>query len=223
MADPRLVDYIIDSLRNGCPSDYLVQILLNQGWDINEIREAINIAQGNPPAPPTSPSQQFQPQQAETGPAQQAEAKPQKPRRPAGIAIICLLGFLASVLMLLAGILIVFLGQILGQTIGSLPLGNEALPLLGNETGLMNMEEIGSFFGLSSGFLGMIFIALAIVDFAGFYLLWKMKRVGWILVTAVGIIMIIPYVLNFSINSLILIVPAAAIIVYLLIKRKLFA
>jgi hypothetical protein len=214
MADQRLVDYIIESLRSGYTADYLVQALLNQGWDMNQIREAINAAQGYPPPQPAPAAQPYQTQPAAKS-AGAAEPKT-RPPRPTGVTIICILGFLGAILMLFAGVLIVFLGQFFDQIMGVLPLGNETFPL--NITGLTGAGEFGSL----SGFLGMAFIILAIVDFAGFYLLWKMKKIGWIIITVVGVLTITLYAINFSINYIVSIILFAVIVVYLLTQRKLF-
>jgi hypothetical protein len=210
MADQRLVDYIVQSLQMGYPSDYIAQILLEQGWNIDQINEAISIVQGRHEEP--------QAQQAEVKPVQQPQPSA-KASRPRGVTLICLIGFLSAVLMLVAGALLIGLGGLVGYD--ALMLGNPAefnFNLL-SAIGLENTGDVASLFGLA----GVIFVVLAVMEFVGFLLLWKMKRIGWVLITATGVITIVIAMTKFDFSYYILtVVVSASIICYLLAKRKTF-
>ena len=222
MADQRLVDYIRDNMQRGYSADYLMDALVRQGWNINDVHEAINIVQGYS-MPQEQPGMQ---PQTPYGAQQQPAAKPAQqagPRhRPAGVTIICVLGFLYALFILFAGYLIFSVGQLVGGTV------TQNAAFFGNETGLMG--GIGSFISLLSGYMGIILIILALVTFVGFSLLWRMKKAGWIIVIVIGIIAIISNLtdlLNFNLDkinvfTICYIVLWAVIIVYLSAKRKLF-
>ncbi|NIO20204.1 MAG: hypothetical protein GTN76_05525 [Candidatus Aenigmarchaeota archaeon] len=114
--------------------------------------------------------------------------------RPLGVTIICILGFISAIFALMSGIIL--------TTITSL-FQNSIITLF--------------------GFLGYILIIIAIANFIGFYLLLKMKRTGWVIVTVMGIISIILGIASFGIDSLVSIIISAVIVGYLFMKRKLFA
>ena len=65
-------------------------------------------------------------------------------------------------------------------------------------------------------------IIIALIDFVALYLLLKMKKTGWILVTLMEIITIILGVLVLSMTNILGIVLAFIIVIYLFTKRKLF-
>lgn len=226
MTDQRLIDYIRENLQMGNSADYLTQILLDQGWGIDEINDAFGIVQGRTPrenAYPLaqSPAPPSGTQQAAATPAQAvAPVQQAKKRRPKSITIICVLCFLSAIMMLIAGVLMIGLGSIIGGS-DMILTGGMGFPFSGNETSMLGLGEIGSLFG----FLGVAFIILGIVNLLGFFLLWKMRKAGWIIVTLSGIITIVIYVINFSFNYMTILSMAlfAIIIVYLLLKRKLFA
>lgn len=213
MVDERLVIYIKDCMRKSYSLDYIRQMLVNVGWKANQVDEAINFVQASSPPPPWSP------------PAQAKQKAPSKkpltrPSRPTGVTIICILGFLFSILALLTGIVSIgFAGFI--ESIGP-PL------MLESEIISMIFGEIGSLFNI----LGLITIIMGVVGLVTFYLLLKMKRTGWIIVTFLGVIQIavslIPSMISFSIEGLLnlnTILPIAiwvVIIAYLFTKRNLF-
>ena len=195
MVDENLANYIRDCLRSGYSIDSIKQTLIGQGWGYNQIEEAINYVQGY---------------------AQPAPAPNRMPAaRPTGVTVICILGFLSSVLMLVTGILALGLAGIMGGmgiSVGGL---SGASSLLG---GLGSLLTIISLIPLVTGAIGLV----------AFYLLLKMKRIGWIIVTVLGIISIVLSVIQavlvgFDIFSIALGVGLWAIILgYLWTKRKLF-
>lgn len=71
-------------------------------------------------------------------------------------------------------------------------------------------------------FMGYIFIVIALIDFVALYLLLKMKKTGWILVTLMEIITIILGVMVLSMTNILGIVLAIVIVIYLFTKRKIF-
>ena len=211
MVDERLVIYIKDCMRRGYSLDYIRQMLVNEGWKANRVDEAINFIQAPSPPPPGSP-----PAQAK----QKAPSKkPSVSLRPTGVTIICILGFLLSILALLTGIVSIGLAEILG--------GAEFQMIFGSMVASAISEEIDLF-----TIIGVISIIMGIVGLVAFYLLLKMKRTGWIIVTVLGVIQIavslIPSLMSFSIEGLLnlnTILPIAIwviIIGYLFAKRNLF-
>ncbi len=80
--------------------------------------------------------------------------------------------------------------------------------------------------------LGFIPLIVGVVGLVAFYLLLKMKKIGLIIVTTLGVITIaqsiLPSLMSFSIegllnlNTILIIVLWAVIIGYLLTKKKLF-
>lgn len=215
MTDERLLEYLRNNLEMGYSVEYLTEMLVQKGWEISEIKEAINIVRGN--APEEEPNNQPPVPPQET----QAQKKPEKARRPLGVTIICILVLLDALLMLFAGVLMIFMGNLFGD-MGMFLVENQNTFLLGNQTGmLLGLGEVGSLLG----FLGPIFIVIAIVEFVGFFLMWKMKKIGWIIVVAAGIATMAIYVLSLGgIDYMMLIYAAltAVVIIYLLMKRKLF-
>jgi len=133
------------------------------------------------------------------------------PSRPTGVTIICVLGFISAVFSLVSGILFIGVSSLFGG-MGSVSFGNETASMV------VDMGIFGTLFGM----LGYILIIIAIVGFVGFYLLLKMKKIGWILTTVIGIIFMTLNILNFSLTSILVIVFWAVIIGYLFTKRKLF-
>jgi uncharacterized membrane protein HdeD (DUF308 family) len=71
--------------------------------------------------------------------------------------------------------------------------------------------------------LGILATAVGIVDMIAFYLLLKMKRSGWIIVTAMGIISIALNLISFTAAGIISIALWVVILVYLFTKRRLFS
>lgn len=134
--------------------------------------------------------------------------------------VICILGFLLSVLALLTGIVSIGLAGILGGL--DIPL------TVDGETASITFGEVVSLFTI----LGLITLIMGVVGLVGFYLSLKMKKTGWIIVTVLGVIQIavilIPTMLTFSIEGLLnlnTILPIAiwvVIIAYLFTKRNLF-
>jgi hypothetical protein len=220
MADQRLVDYVRDSLQNGATEEELTEILANQGWNLNDINEAINIVQGYSQAPPIPQQQEAQTQLPAAKTVQPAQPSA-KPRRPMAVTIICVLGFLGSILLLVGGILYVALGQFLAELI---PISG-AIPFLGNQTGA-DAGGVLSFVGLISGFLGILIIVIALAAFAGFFLLWKMKKIGLIIIAVLGMLSIIYALMGYNADNVISLAAEVAIIGvvigYLFVKRHVF-
>lgn len=130
--------------------------------------------------------------------------------------MICILGFLAAILLLIAGVFSVFLGGLFAD-----------FDLAGFDLTLENQTILSGFEGFEAlgpilSFMGYIFIIIALIDFVALYLLLKMKKTGWILVTLMEIITIILGVLVLSMTNILGIVLAIIIVIYLFTKRKLF-
>ncbi|NIP40244.1 MAG: hypothetical protein GTN39_01840 [Candidatus Aenigmarchaeota archaeon] len=207
MIDERLIDYIRDNLRKGYSLDSLRKVLIDEGWDPNQVNEAINYVQNiSPPASPPVPSPH-----PSWSPPEEEETR--KPSRPTGVTIICILGFLGAILLLISGVLLVGLGGIIVNT---------GIPFLGNETASVTLGGFGSVLGPLLDLMGFVLIALAVIYFVSFYLLLKMNRIGFVLVILLGLLQIIGSAISFSMNNATMIVLWAIIIAYLFIKRKFF-
>jgi len=202
MVDERLISYIRECLRRGFSENFVRETLLNQGWDINEINEAINIVTSysspsqtysNPPLPPLKETTQSR-----------------TTSRPTGVTIICVLVFLISILMLITGVFSMFFSEIMKGFSFSGTIGNTAILATFNEAGLL--------FSL----LGFMMIIFGVVGLIAFYLLLKMKKMGSIIVTIVGIVSIIQSLISFNINNVLGIVLWVIIIAYLWTKRNIF-
>jgi hypothetical protein len=236
MVDQSLVDYIRNGLRDGISIDFLIQQSLNQGWTEQEIKEAANIAAGRPvstaphvsepPTPgvhttrlprqtPSTPQARpaEQTQQAQPAKSQTPQEQKTRPTRPTGITIICVFGIIYSVFSLLFAIAaVVFVGLFAGLDLG---LGDQTVldtPLL------IPTEQVVFLVNL----MAYLSIVISIIYIVGFYLLLKMKRIGWIIITIMGMIAIILDVLSLSITNIPSIAVVAIILIYLFTKRKLF-
>jgi len=227
MANQILVDYIRNGMKDGISIDVLRQQSLNQGWTEQEINEAINVATGAPASEhstpgvhtnrlPEQPPSTPQAQPAEQAPQEQKppQEKPARPKRPTGITIICILGLVYAVFSILFAIVaVIFVGMFAGL---DLVFGNQTVidsPLL------IPAQQIVFLVNL----MVYLSIVISIIYIVGFYLLLKMKRIGWIIITIMGMIAIVLDVLSFSITNILNIAVVAVIIIYLFTKRKLFA
>jgi hypothetical protein len=244
MAEKRLIDYIKENLARGYTADYLRKILLEQGWVAGDVDEALNVVQGSsamtaaPAALPEESPEEERPRQprheehyydphvdeeqdthkAEPTTQETAAAAKKSGARPTGVTLFCILGFLTAALLIAAGILILTIGPLVGAGLGY---DNESLP--GNQTGFPGTGVTG----LLSNFSGVMFLLLGAVELLGFILLWKMKKIGWFIVTAVGLITIamnlISNLASFDINSILIVVLVVLITSYIFTKRKLFS
>ncbi len=138
----------------------------------------------------------------ETEKAPAVSPKPINTTRPIGVTVICVLGFLVSILMLIAGFALAGLSGILES------LGLEAMGTSG--TGIVFIA------------ISVIFIIIGVACLVAFYLLLKMRKIGMIAVVILGIISIISSIIQFSTNQVVSIVIWLIIIFYLLVKRELF-
>lgn len=121
--------------------------------------------------------------------------------RPKAVLVISILGFLLSLMALLGGVSVMFLGGMVAATYG----------------------PVGLALGGSAMLMGIIPLIIGVVGLIAFYMLLKMKRLGWILVTVIGILDIVMAALSFDMVSMGIAVVWAVIIIYLFTKRSLFA
>jgi hypothetical protein len=124
-------------------------------------------------------------------------------------------------LLLVGGVLYIALGQLL---VSLIPNGG-ALPFLGNQTGA-DAGGVLPFFSLITGYMGILIIVVALAAFAGFFMLWKMKKTGWIIITILGVVSIIFALMGYNADNIISLVAEVAIvgavIGYLFVKRHVF-
>lgn len=116
-------------------------------------------------------------------------------KRPLPVTIIAILTLLGSLMMIGLGSMIVFFGGVVDSMI----------PMAG-----------------FSMVLGIIPIVIGVIGLIAFYFLFKMKRIGWLLVMIVGIVSIIQGILTSFMNNLVSIILWIIIIVYLFLKKDLF-
>jgi hypothetical protein len=226
MADRRLVNFIKEGLRRGYSAEYLQRQLVKKGWNLDEVDEAIDTVQTPPPPTPSpEPEQREQPLPPQIPPGGRrppprpsGPPRPSRPSRPVGVTVIACLSFLGGILVLITGILILgFVGLVSVDYLSPLNETSIGVPFVSSleEVNLMTM-------------LGLAFIVMGVIELAGSFLLLGMKRSGWAIITAVGLIQIIGYsaagVISFSIGLEIILILVFWIVIigYLFTKRKLF-
>jgi len=215
MVDEHLISYIRENLKKGHSAESLKQVLISEGWDPREVDEAFSIVQSPafhahdepPPSPPKS-----HPLEPQAKPKPQVEKE--GPTRPKIVTIICVLGFVGSVILLIAGVLLTGIADMIGDT------GIPGFSL--NETASLALGGFTPMLGPLLDFLGMVLIIIALINFIAFYLLFKMNKIGWIIVIILGILQITGSAMSLSLNSVPVIVLGILIIAYLFMKRKLF-
>jgi len=193
-----MVAYIRNSLGQGHSPDSLRQALLSQGWEESQIDEAFAEAQGT----------------AATGTPKQATPG----KRPTIVTVICILGFLMSVLFVLTGILTLFVSSLFAPFgTGTLTSGE------GVSSDVSDLSGFGSLLILFSA----VPLIVGIIGFGTFYLLLKMNKIGWILVLILGIISIALGLLQIAMGvfqfNIISLAFWGLIVAYMLLKRNLFA
>lgn len=194
MADKQIARYIRNGLSQGYSIDSLRRALLKKGWPAQDVDVAINELQGAPQ----------QAQRAQPG---------YPPQRPTGVLIISILGILVSVFAILGSLAMIGFGGFLASG------GGDFFNFTGSFDGMpLGIEDAGTLLII----LGVIPLALGIFGLIGYILLLKMKKIGWYLVTAIGIITIIMGVLTFTIMTIVTIVIWIIILAYLVTKRQLF-
>ncbi len=226
MADERVVSYIMDCLGKGYDTGYVIETLTQQGWTRQEISDAIDVVQGRgrqyrdqPPRP------QMQPEYARTDrtenaaemrPAQQPgwnqgmQPQPQQaqsqqaPPRPKGVVLISVLGFLSAAFLIISGIFVVFFSMLFGALLGAV--GEEGATAAGIFASLGNM-------------IALFLFILGIIELVAFYMLLKMKRKGFMLVT---ILMALQTGLGGITMNVPVVIPSVIVLIYILMKRDLF-
>ncbi len=125
--------------------------------------------------------------------------------RPAGVTIICALGFVLSILLIIAGVFSIAFASYAGEFFG---------PEMANASPAIFMA------------IGAVSVIIGLIGIFAFYLLMKMKKAGWLIVTIVGIIAIISGIISITggnYTSIVSIILWIIIIGYLWTKRTLFA
>ncbi len=231
MVDNSLLNYIKDSLERGFREDYIKQTLIDQGWNSQDINDAFNQVHGygrdqphpheeHPHAPPQH-QEQSTPENTNKTTTQTEPTQQQIPsKRTTGITVISSLGILSAVMALLLGAISLGVGAFIGIGSDILPMGPE------NITAPAGVEGIGFLLNI----MGFVYIIIGVVGLVGFYLLLKMKKIGWIIIILIGFLQVASFLMSFlsSFNILEIIyntpviVLWIVIIVYLYMKRKLF-
>ena len=120
--------------------------------------------------------------------------------RPIGVTIISVLGMIVSIMIVLMGLLAILLGAAFGALFG---------------------PAVTAFGGL----VGVIFIIIGGIIFIANWFLWKMKKIGWILVIIFEVIGLLAAILTLPVNIILGIVEIiinGLVIFYLYENRNLF-
>jgi hypothetical protein len=113
--------------------------------------------------------------------------------RPLGVTLICLLGFLGSILGILGGI---------------------GVSLLGGALGFSGLTGSGIL-----GIIGIITLLISVASLVGFYWVWNMKKLGWTVIMVLEAINILLLVVSGSYGSLLI---PGVVVIYLWMKKDLF-
>ena len=204
VADSELVKYLKAGVEAGHPVDSLKKALIGQGWDKSMV-EAAAEGIGAP--------------QKSAGDAGKTETK-EPGKRPVGITLLSLLGFIASSLTVLAG-LVILAGSFMlrdALTLIILPIISELLLPLGIEAGTF----------LSGGLMvaALVFVAVLVLGFGIFLFwackkLWNMQKTGWISIVGVSALSTAQQALS-SERNYVTIGIYTAVLAYLFLKRNLF-
>lgn len=114
--------------------------------------------------------------------------------RPIGVTIICILGFISTILGILIGLGTI---TIAGLSISFVPIELSAMISLG----------------------GFAILAINLVSLAALYLLWCMKKIGWILVM---LFFSIKFIINLFTSRISALILPLIVLVYLWLIRKEF-
>lgn len=231
MIDQKLLDSLKTKLDNGKTPEEAKELLSGEGWDEEHIDEALNMVESTedsddfpeeekieePKAEdfPEEKPKELPGEKPEDFPEEKPKELPKKPKgqRPVMLSVISVIGILFSILGLLGGITLLGLSglDMLGGLTGDA--GNPILELLG-------------FGGLVTGTIVLVINIAALV---GFYMLFRMKRLGWILVMITGVISVIlgllSLVQSFAIFGLTfpLTLVWLVIVAYLFLEREIFS
>lgn len=213
MIDEKLVNYIKESLKGGQSEESIKKLLIEQGWSEEDLSEAFNTIKRNeqPNVNITElPKTKNVSALPEDNKLDERKTIQNQPKRPIGVLIISILGFISGFVSVLGGILLLVFGSEL--SLSEFWLGVNQL----------FFHSINILLIL----LGILFIFLGAVEIFGSFLLFKMRRIGWLIVMILGILFIILSVLNIPLYNILSALPGISfqilIILYLLIKRKLF-
>ncbi|MFH1294481.1 MAG: hypothetical protein ABIH90_00890 [Candidatus Aenigmatarchaeota archaeon] len=226
MVDQKLLDSLKAKLEKGKTQEEAKELLSGEGWDEEHIDEALN-AIGSTEEPDDFPEEEkIEEPKAEDFPDEKPTAKgfpedepressKEKPtgQRPVMLSIISIIGILFSILGLLGGITL---------------LGLSGLDMLGGLTGDAG-NPLLELLGFSGVVTGTIMSLVNIAALVGFYMLFRMNRLGWALAMAMGVISVIlgllSLVQSFAIFGLTFPLTLAwlVIVAYLFLERELFS
>jgi hypothetical protein len=192
MADQNLVDYVRGSLSQGYSPDSIRQAMAQQGWDPGSINEAFAAAGGE--QRPLAYGAQYQ---------QQGQAAAQPGKRPMLVTVLCVIGFIFSVISIITGIVALLLGSLFGALGGS-ALGGEDTEALGM---IGSLVMLASIMPLVTGAAGI----------AVFILLLKMKRMGFLLTIVLGAISLVLGIFTLNVLGIAFWIFAIAVVA---VRRK---
>lgn len=129
-------------------------------------------------------------------------------KRPKWVTIIYILGFLSAAILFVVGIQTLYSVNILHMWSETYPgaIGVRVPGEFGSDTLLINL-------------IGLIFLIAGAVESVFFYLLTKMRKVGWIMVMVDGLIR---FTLFLTVFNYFILAIWIVIVAYLLIERKHF-
>lgn len=118
--------------------------------------------------------------------------------RPLGVTIICILGWIGSLLSILGGLALLGIGALLGEVMGG---------------------GVGTLLATLGPLIGVLVLVLGIVNFIVLYWLWQMKKQGW---TWTMVLEVISLILSLAQMNIIGMIIPGIVVVYLWMKKDLF-
>ncbi len=142
--------------------------------------------------------------------------------RPTGVTVICVLVFILSILETIGGVAYFGFRAIAGVASGAADFLGVVIYLCCPGPGLLGGADLYIFVTAA---VGAIYLVAGLVGLVASYLLLKMKRTGWILVTIIGIISIIVNLLSITSGATINLsfILWIIVLIYLYTKRSLFS
>lgn len=198
MVRQELIDYIKAGIEKGYTTASLKAILVGNGWNSGEVEEAVGIVEGNQ-------------QQAEPISISLPAVHDVKKKKPILLKIICIIGFILCLFGIAMGFMFLFPS--------SFNYLFKMTPSLANYIAVP--FSVDDFFSLVN--ISYIFaIVVNLIGFVGFILLLKMEKAGMFLVIVAGLANIINSFISFDTLKIINIVVWALIVIYAVLKRKIF-
>ena len=207
MADAKLIEYLDTNVKAGHPIDALKKTLIAQGWDKSIVDNAAKGIKSSP-------------KQAVTGRSAEPKESKEPGTRPIGITLLSIVGFLASVLLILVGFVI-----LAGSFVSRDALVSVILPII---SGLLLPLGIEAGTLLSGGLMvaALVFVAILVSGFGAFLFwahkkLWNMQKKGLFIIMGFYVLNAVRQIFS-SERNYISILICLAVLTYLFLTRQRF-